>query len=665
MSASCLCELCQNPDSFDPCASLWLEVGTSPEVPYAEIVFCSLMNVVLGYDPIGYGLPYGKLVGGDTAFSLMEVSVQALVVLLDFGHPLAPSPLSGTTPVAGGGGESITYVSGEDEHAPGFNVFRKLLRDIGDPAQLNFIFRGFSRLLNNVHRAQTTFLPHSATKISIDQELMVLLWKCLEEIPAFVPFILKENLCDVNELVVPVCFFLLEGRKDPAKLGMLYLCTFVLLKLSGERSFSVALNKPYKAQLPVDMPLFKGSHADLVVVVLHKLMVGGMDKLSSLYTCFLTIICNISPYCKTLCASAAHKLVNLLELFTSPKVLFAAESNYTSVVMLLESLNNLVQYQYEGNFNLVFSVLTRRKVFEWLNSFTVSPSLLEQGAAASGSKQQPPRQHRQERGGDKEGGASEEREEEEEDTAQEPVAISSVLTPVISATGEKRAFDDPGDESKKPVASAEESTGPESIAGGSISSDISSSIDEKAGHTVPEEQEKGEEQEEEQEEGETVVVSAVVSTPPPPPPLPPQVQQADPQQQQQEGGGAGGGFTPTPEWVARVKRELPLHTLMRLLRYLVPLVEELAAAGKRMDELGVLGFVRRTTMVGILPVPHPIVIRKYQPNQFTSLWFTAFMWGVIFLHNQAPPKLFDGRGVRLFMVQGGAAAKQAGSSNAG
>lgn len=33
-------------------------------------------------------------------------------------------------------------------------------------------------------------------------------------------------------------------------------------------------------------------------------------------------------------------------------------------------------------------------------------------------------------------------------------------------------------------------------------------------------------------------------------------------------------------------------------------------------------------------MPHPIVIRKYQANEYTSLWFTAFLWGVIFLRNQ-------------------------------
>jgi len=636
--------LFQNPDSYDSCESLWLEVGTSPDVPYGEIVFCSLMNVVLGYDPIGYGLPYGKQFTNDSAFQLMEVSIQALIVLLDFGHPIAPLHAEGAT-----GGDSVSYVDAHDEHAPGFNVFRKLLRGLDDPGQLNFVFRGFSRLLNNVHRAQTTFLPYGATQISIEQELMVLLWKCLEEIPAFMPFILKENQCDINELVVPVCFFLLQSRKDPAKLGMLYLCTFVLLKLSGERSFSVALNKPYKTQLPVDMPIFKGSHADLVIVTVHKLMVDGMDKLSSLYTCYLTIICNISPYCKTLCAAAAHKLVNLLELFTSPKVLFATDNNYTSVVMLLESLNNLVQYQYEGNFNLIFSILTRRRVFEWLNSFSVPPPLTAQPKEARGSQagidsveQTSTEKQTSEKGVLKRKSGSEEDEDGDEEDGQP--AISSVPTSVISVREEERAVNSTVEFSRK----QEKEEGEQSQ-----TNDISSGLDEqqngvKGGNTD------SERDVEEVEKSENATREKVASNSVPPPP-PSSTSPPEPPQQPQP-------FVPSPEWVARVKKELPLHTIIRLLRYLVPLVEEAAATGKKMDELSVLGFIRRTTMVGILPVPHAIVIRKYQPNKFTSLWFTAFMWGVIFLHNQGAPRLFDGRGVRLFMVQGGDAVSRNGNT---
>jgi hypothetical protein len=40
--------LYQSAETYDPCKSLWLEVATSADAPYAEIVFYSLMNTVLG-----------------------------------------------------------------------------------------------------------------------------------------------------------------------------------------------------------------------------------------------------------------------------------------------------------------------------------------------------------------------------------------------------------------------------------------------------------------------------------------------------------------------------------------------------------------------------------------------------------------------------------------
>ena len=37
-------------------------------------------------------------------------------------------------------------------------------------------------------------------------------------------------------------YFMYEGRKDPSKLGLIHICTFILLLLSGERNFCVNLN---------------------------------------------------------------------------------------------------------------------------------------------------------------------------------------------------------------------------------------------------------------------------------------------------------------------------------------------------------------------------------------------------------------------------------------
>ena len=40
--------LFQSAETYDSCASMWLEVATSVDAPYAELVFYSLMNTVLG-----------------------------------------------------------------------------------------------------------------------------------------------------------------------------------------------------------------------------------------------------------------------------------------------------------------------------------------------------------------------------------------------------------------------------------------------------------------------------------------------------------------------------------------------------------------------------------------------------------------------------------------
>jgi hypothetical protein len=127
--------------------------------------------------------------------------------------------------------------------------------------------------------------------------------------------------------------------------------------------------------MPADIPHFSGSYADLMIVVLHKLIVTGSDKLSALYNCFLTIICNISPYTKTLSTVTSVKLVNLFQLFTSPRFLYAAEPNHMYVALLLETFNNIIQYQYEGNVNLTYAIIRRKDVFESLFALTLPDAI--------------------------------------------------------------------------------------------------------------------------------------------------------------------------------------------------------------------------------------------------------------------------------------------------
>ncbi|EPB68889.1 hypothetical protein ANCCEY_12026 [Ancylostoma ceylanicum] len=97
----------------------------------------------------------------------------------------------------------------------------------------------------------------------------------------------------------------------------------------------------------------------------------------------------------------------------------------------------------------------------------------------------------------------------------------------------------------------------------------------------------------------------------------------------------GEDWAPTPEWAEQWKSKLPLQTIMRLLQVLVPQVEKICIDKGLTDESEILKFLQHGTLVGLLPVPHPILIRKYQANAGTNHWFRTYMWGVIYLSGLA------------------------------
>ena len=104
----------------------------------------------------------------------------------------------------------------------------------------------------------------------------------------------------------------------------MHIGVFILLLLSGERNFGVRLNKPYSVRVPMDIPVFTGTHADLLIVVFHKIITSGHQRLQPLFDCLLTIVVNVSPYLKSLSMVAANKLLHLLEAFSTTWFLFSA-----------------------------------------------------------------------------------------------------------------------------------------------------------------------------------------------------------------------------------------------------------------------------------------------------------------------------------------------------
>ncbi|KAA3672582.1 uncharacterized protein DEA37_0000884, partial [Paragonimus westermani] len=96
---------------------------------------------------------------------------------------------------------------------------------------------------------------------------------------------------------------------------------------------------------------------------------------------------------------------------------------------------------------------------------------------------------------------------------------------------------------------------------------------------------------------------------------------------------------------------LVAYSLLSFIKYLIRLPDVWCLHFRGLtDESEIVKFLQNGTLVGLLPVPHPILIRKYQSNSGTAVWFRNYLWGVIYLRNVTPPIWYD-TNVRLFEIQ--------------
>lgn len=567
----------QPPVDLHTSPNRWIQYLTSAENRHALPMFTSLLNTVCAYDPVGLGVPYNHLLFSDTTEPLVDAALQILIVTLD--HDTS---------------------QGEETGTPD-NLFINYLSRIHRDEDFAFVLRGFTRLLNNP--LVQTYLPNSTKKVQFHQELLVFFWKICDYNKKFLYYVLKSS--DVLEILVPILYHLNDSRADQSRVGLMHIGVFILLLLSGERNFGVRLNKPYTATIPMDIPVFTGTHADLLITVFHKIITTGHQRLQPLFDCLLTILVNVSPYLKTLSMVASTKLLHLLEAFSTPWFLFSSPTNHHLVFFLLEIFNNIIQYQFDGNSNLVYTIIRKRQVFHALASLPCDYGTIAKSLTKRTRKHLP---------------STSSTENVPETPSMEG---SRPALPAEPGTLKATLPDTPGIEKMTGQESGHVTT---DLASSNVVNGVSSPV---TGNSM--------------QGGEVEKTSTSV-------PVSPTANKNAAVHRSPSLNSATGQWVPTSEWVQSWKSKLPLQTIMRLLQVLVPQVEKICIDKGLTDESEILKFLQHGTLVGLLPVPHPILIRKYQANTGTTTWFRTYMWGVIYLRNVDPPIWYD-TDVKLFEIQ--------------
>ncbi|KAL9654893.1 hypothetical protein ABK040_008684 [Willaertia magna] len=467
-------------------------------LPHQFNLLVSLLNFISSYDPRG-SLPYSSQLFTDYYQNYIETSLHVLCILL--------------------------------QHNSNNNNYILLLKQLNNLNDFNYLYDKLTLILRNVVDSHSTYLPNSQKLIEFYEEILMLYWLILNHHLNFRKYICKE--LDITKLLIPLLFIIQLNCTQTIKYPIVQLSAFTILILSGCREFGVSLNRICKSTYPMDIPNFDTSHsnyADLIILFFSKIMVNDKGIIRNLYDCLLTIISNISPYIKSLSVPSCVKLLNLFEAFASVRFLYSNERNHQYVQLLLETFNNIIQYQYtDGNIHLIYSILRRSNIFREL----------QQNPDLEVIRQAIIKKH---------------------ETKQK----SSSSTDIGSTSG--------------------------------VNNNTIVTSNEKI-------------------------------------------------------------FLPTNEWLQSWKPKLPLFTILILLDALTPEIDKICKDEYATEE-DVLNYLKNTTLVGLLPVPHTIIIRTFQGNDKIDTFLITFIWGLIYIKMSHRLPWVDSKSIKLFHIATAASIEQ-------
>ncbi|KAL1901703.1 hypothetical protein Cpir12675_000394 [Ceratocystis pirilliformis] len=312
-----------------------------------RVSFAIWQSGTLKYNPTSWRVPYNTLVVKDSKQVLATHSLQLLLALL-----LYPIPEG--------------YPSTK-------NVYRHFLGRLHRSQDFQFMVDGMTRILNQPLQEKTSLIPGAQNQAGYVSEVLMLFWEVTQSNKRFRAFIVDTEKC--REFVVLALFYALEYRNDASKQGVVRMCAFLIQTLSVERNFGINLNVLFEGHnsLPMVMriPGFRGSYADFLIHSIYSLIAQSHSNLTAIYPALLAVLNNVAPHLQNLTPKTCNKIMQLFSSMSSPSFLLANETNHDLLRALLETINGIVEHQYDKNPDFVYAVLRHRKRIEALRSFTL------------------------------------------------------------------------------------------------------------------------------------------------------------------------------------------------------------------------------------------------------------------------------------------------------
>lgn len=560
-------------------------------------VLCSLLNTAIKHNSGSWRMPYDHMVWKDSREALVVYSLQMLLVLL-----LYPVPEDGRGP------------------APK-NFYRHFLGRLHRPEDFQFLADGMTKVLSQPMQA-TSYLPGTQKQSKWAPEMIMLFWEVLQCNKRFRSFIIESNR--MHDFVILMLFYAIEHKTDVSWQGVVRMCVFVLQTMSVEPAFGKNLNKKFEAQdtLPQSIRLtnFRGSYADFLITSIHTLITTSKGRLDAIYPALLAIVSNLAAFTQDLSLTTSTKLLQLFTTMSSPSFLLANENNHSLLQSLLEAINTVVEHQYTSNPNLLYVILRSRKRIDALRAFTLEGGQQEMERAAKRRKE----------GIDSPNPDSFDR-PSRTNTSETFTAPSRSNTGSTAHSVEEEAFaigddedEDSDDNANQPTPSQSSPSLRNSRAPSIASSSAEETVplqlrgmSEKARGKMPAGAQSFSRQ------NSTTNLSQIPTT------------------------SISGGFIPTPEWIETWLPDLPLHTLMTLVKVLGPRLPTSSSDARRnssdrdsrqtTQDSNLTDFLislpesaAHPSIAAILTAPSPIRVHLFEWSPLSLGWYTSVLWSLIF-----------------------------------
>ncbi|KAL2873950.1 hypothetical protein SGCOL_010921 [Colletotrichum sp. CLE4] len=578
-------------------------ICTCPDKQVVLSVLCSLLNTTLKYNPATWRVPYNTLVFKDEKQILVTYTLQLLLVFL-----LYPIPeQNGTTPK---------------------NYYRHFLGRLHRPQDFQFIVDGMTRILNQPLHEKSSYLPSGQTNARFAPEILMLFWEITQCNKRFRSFIIDTER--VHDFVVLTLFYALEYKNDASKQGVVRMCAFLLQTLSVEKNFGANLNRRFEGQdslpLIIRIPGFSGTHADFLIHSIYNLITTSQGRLTAIYPALMAVINNIAPYLEGLSSASASKLLQLFSSMSSPSFLLANDSNHDLLRSLLESINSIVEHNYQKNPELIFTILRNKKRIEALRTFTLE----------SGQEEIERRNRRRKESAANGDGLEPSSVRSSAESMRSPTA-SHPRPPTLSDVPEEDGTfaigddeDDSEDEDHRPTP-AQSTTSENPSVTSSQASVVEDAVptqlrgmSEKARGKMPAGMSNFSRQ------NSTTSLGGYSAS----------------------GQSQSGGFEPTANWIESWLPELPLHTILTVIQQVTALLPRQALAGESATRETLLK-IQEIRLVGVDPTPPRV--HSFEWSQLSLGWYESLLWGFVFSSEIQISKgtvgIWNGTAIKLFRVQ--------------